>query len=111
MNRVLVSLREAQDAGLAAFSSGNHARAIGLCARMINTRAAVLMPEDAPAEKVEAARQLGVEVIPYDRYSGDRVALGQALAHERGMLFVPPYDHRDVVAGHATAALELLEDE
>jgi threonine dehydratase len=78
---------------------------------MINTRAAVLMPEDAPTEKVEAAEQLGVEVISYDRYTSDRVALGEALARERGMLFVPPYDHRDVVAGHATAALELLEDE
>lgn len=111
MNRVLASLQEAQDSGLAAFSSGNHARAVGLCARTINTRATVLMPEDAPREKIEAAEQLGVEVVPYDRYTGDRVALGEALARERGMLLVPPYDHRDVIAGHATAALELLEDQ
>jgi threonine dehydratase len=111
MNLVLSSVREAHDSGLAAYSSGNHARAVGLCARTINTRATVLMPKDAPREKIEAAEQLGVEVVPYDRYAGDRVALGEALARERGMLLIPPYDHRDVIAGHATAALELLEDQ
>jgi threonine dehydratase len=110
LNLVMSAQRAAVKSGLAAYSSGNHARAVGLCAQATNTHATVLMPEDAPPEKVIAARKLGVEVVAYDRYRDDRVAMGEALARDRGMLLVPPYDHRDVIAGHATAALELLED-
>jgi threonine dehydratase len=96
--------------GIAAFSSGNHAQAVALAARELGTTAVILMPEDAPQSKVDAVRGYGAEVVTYDRYTGDRAALGAALARERGFALIPPYDHPDVIAGQGTVALELLED-
>jgi threonine dehydratase len=68
------------------------------------------MPADAPESKVAAVREYGAEVVSYDRYTGDRDALGRRLADERGLTLIPPYDHPDVIAGQGTAALELLEE-
>jgi threo-3-hydroxy-L-aspartate ammonia-lyase len=96
--------------GVAAFSSGNHAQAVALAARLLETRAVILMPTDAPPEKVAATRGYGAEVVRYDRYSQDRELLGRALAYQRGLALIPPFDHPAVMAGQGTAALELLED-
>ncbi|GAA2466558.1 pyridoxal-phosphate dependent enzyme [Actinocorallia cavernae] len=96
--------------GVAAFSSGNHAQATALAARELGTSAVILMPEDAPRSKMEATAGYGAEIVTYDRYTEDRVALGTALAKERGLTLIPPYDHPDVIAGQGTAALELLEE-
>jgi threonine dehydratase len=93
-----------------AFSSGNHAQAVALAARLLGTTATILMPEDAPASKVDATRGYGAEVVTYDRYSEDREALGSQLAVERGLELVRPYDDPLVMAGQGTAALELIED-
>ena len=101
---------EQRRAGVLAFSSGNHAQAIALSARLLGLPAAILMPQDAPASKVEATRGYGAEVIQYDRYTQDREVLSAALARERGMTLIPPYDHPDVIAGQGTAAKELFED-
>ena len=68
------------------------------------------MPNDAPASKLDATRGYGAEVVTYDRYTQDRDALGEALAAERGLELVRPYDDPLVMAGAGTAALELLED-
>jgi len=100
--------------GVIAFSSGNHAQAIALSARLLGMPAAIVMPMDAPALKIAATRAYlsdlrGAEVILYDRYTEDREAIGQRIAAERGMTLVPPYDHPDVMAGQGTAALELIE--
>ena len=97
-------------AGVIAFSSGNHAQAIALAARLQSVRATIVMPSDAPAPKLAATREYGGEVVTYDRWAEDREALTRRLAAERGLALVPPYDHRDVIAGQGTAALELLED-
>ncbi|MCS0602749.1 threo-3-hydroxy-L-aspartate ammonia-lyase [Streptomyces sp. LP11] len=96
--------------GIAAYSSGNHAQAVALAARELGTRAVILMPEDVPRSKLEATREYGAEVVTYDRYTQDRTALGEALARDRGLALIPPYDHPHVVAGQGTAALELLEE-
>ncbi|CAL9658469.1 L-threo-3-hydroxyaspartate ammonia-lyase [Streptomyces sp. enrichment culture] len=96
--------------GIAAYSSGNHAQAVALAARELGTTAVILMPEDAPRAKREATAGYGAEIVTYDRYTEDRAALGAALAHDRGLALVPPYDHPHVIAGQGTAALELLED-
>jgi threo-3-hydroxy-L-aspartate ammonia-lyase len=93
-----------------AFSSGNHAQAVALAARLLGTRATILMPEDAPQLKVDATRGYGAEVITYDRYGESREELGVALAAERGLELVRPYDDELVMAGQGTAALELIED-
>ena len=97
-------------AGVAAFSSGNHAQAIALAAQILGIPATILMPTDAPAMKVAATRGYGGEVVLYDRYKEDREVLARRLAEERGMTLIPPYDHPHVIAGQGTAALELLED-
>ncbi|MFC7999666.1 threo-3-hydroxy-L-aspartate ammonia-lyase [Streptomyces rochei] len=96
--------------GIAAYSSGNHAQAVALAARELGTTAVVLMPEDAPRAKREATAGYGAEIVAYDRYTQDRTALGEALAEERGLALIPPYDHPHVIAGQGTAALELLEE-
>jgi threo-3-hydroxy-L-aspartate ammonia-lyase len=97
-------------AGVATYSSGNHAQAVALAASMVGREAVVVMPEDAPPQKVEATRGYGAEVVFYDRYTQDREAIGKALALERGLVLVPPYEDPVVMAGQGTAALELLED-
>lgn len=96
--------------GVIAFSSGNHAQAIALASRLLGVPAVIVMPEDAPAVKVEATRGYGAEVVSYDRYSQDREALGRAIAQARGLSLIPPYDHPDVIAGQGTLALELVEE-
>ena len=68
------------------------------------------MPEDAPASKLAATAAYGAEIVTYDRYSGDREAIGRRLSEERGMTLIPPYDHPDVIAGQGTVALELIEE-
>ena len=95
--------------GVVAFSSGNHAQAVALAARLIGMPAMIVMPQDAPAIKIEATRGYGADVVLYDRYTEDREAIGQRLAHERGMTLVPPFDHPHVMAGQGTAALELMQ--
>jgi threonine dehydratase len=97
-------------AGVIAYSSGNHAQAIALAARLLGIAATIIMPHDAPAMKLAATRGYGAEVVLYDRYSEDRDAIGRRLAQERGLTLIPPFDHADVIAGQGTAALELFEE-
>jgi threonine dehydratase len=96
--------------GIAAYSSGNHAQAVALAARELGSTAVIVMPEDTPASKLAAVAGYGAEIITYDRYTGDREAIGAALAAERGLALIPPYEHPHVMAGQGTAALELLEE-
>ncbi|MDH6622259.1 threonine dehydratase [Streptomyces sp. LBL] len=96
--------------GIAAYSSGNHAQAVALAARELGTTAVIVMPEDTPASKRAATAGYGAEIVTYDRYTGDRVAIGEALAADRNLALIPPYEHPHVMAGQGTAALELLEE-
>jgi threo-3-hydroxy-L-aspartate ammonia-lyase len=93
-----------------AFSSGNHAQATALAARLLGAKATILMPTDAPRSKMEATKGYGAEIVTYDRYAEDRDALAAVLAGERGLELVRPYDDELVMAGAGTAALELIED-
>ena len=107
----LASLDAAQRrAGVVAFSSGNHAQAVALAARLLGMPATIVMPRDAPASKVAATQGYGGEVVFYDRYSEDREAIGRRLAEARGLALIPPYDHPHVIAGQGTAAKELIEE-
>jgi threonine dehydratase len=101
---------EQRKSGVCAFSSGNHAQGVALSAQLLGIPAAIVMPLDSPAVKMTATRGYGAEVIPYDRYTQDREAIGRQLAQERGMTLIPPYDHAHVMAGQGTAAIELFED-
>ncbi|MRV71891.1 threo-3-hydroxy-L-aspartate ammonia-lyase [Duganella sp. FT92W] len=97
-------------AGVVAFSSGNHAQAIALSARLLGIPATIVMPEDAPAAKVAATRGYGGKVVLYNRYTEDREAIGRGLAEQQGMTLIPPYDHPDVIAGQGTAVKELIDE-
>jgi threonine dehydratase len=106
---------EQRRAGVVTHSSGNHAQAIALAARLLEIPSVIVMPLDAPAAKLAATRGYqegvaGAAIVPYDRYTEDRDAIAQAIAAERGMTVIPPYDHRDVMAGQGTAAAELIEE-
>jgi len=97
-------------AGVVAFSSGNHAQAIALAARILGMPATIVMPHDAPAAKVAATKGYGGQVVIYDRYKDDREQIGRDLAEKHGLTLIPPYDHPDVMAGQGTAAKELFEE-
>jgi threonine dehydratase len=94
--------------GVLAYSSGNHAQAVAIAARLLGTTATIVMPEDAPAAKLEATRGYGAEIVMYDRFADDREEIGARLAAERGLALVKPYDDPLVMAGQGTVALELL---
>ncbi|MFM1991039.1 MAG: hypothetical protein RJA99_3996 [Pseudomonadota bacterium] len=97
-------------AGVVAFSSGNHAQAMAYAASLLGVPATIVMPSDAPALKVAATKGYGGRVVHYDRYGEDREAIGRRIAAETGATLIPPYDHRDVIAGQGTAARELIDE-
>jgi threonine dehydratase len=101
---------ESRRHGVVAYSSGNHAQAVALAGRLLGIPVTIVMPADAPSVKVDATRGYGAEVVLYDRAREDREAITSALARERGMTIVPPFDHPHIVAGQGTAALELIEE-
>ena len=109
-NAISSLMRTRSPRGVLAASSGNHAQAVALAARLCGTSATILMPRDAPPSKRAATEGYGARVIGYDRYGEDREALLAALAAERGLHVVHPYDDPLVIAGAGTTALELLED-
>ncbi|GJH36455.1 threo-3-hydroxy-L-aspartate ammonia-lyase [Paraburkholderia hospita] len=96
--------------GVVAFSSGNHAQAVALSARLLGMPATIVMPHDAPHMKVEATKGYGGNVVIYDRYKEDREQIGRDLAQKHGLTLIPPYDHPDVMAGQGTAAKELFDE-
>jgi threonine dehydratase len=100
---------EQRRAGVVTYSSGNHAQAIALAAGILGIPATIVMPHDAPESKVAATLGYGASVVRYDRYTEDREQIGRALAVEKGLTLVPPYDHPDVIAGQGTATMELFE--
>jgi threo-3-hydroxy-L-aspartate ammonia-lyase len=95
--------------GVAAVSSGNHAQAVALAARLLQSRATILMPEDAPPNKRAATEGYGAEVISFDRYAVQRDELLDELVDTRGLVAVHPFEDPKVQAGQGTLALELLE--
>jgi len=96
--------------GVVAFSSGNHAQATALAAKMLKIKAVIIMPQDAPQIKVTATKNYGAEVVFYNRYTDDREAIGRKLAEERGLTLVSPYDDPHVMAGQGTVAKELFDE-
>jgi threonine dehydratase len=108
-NAVAALAADALARGVCAVSSGNHAQAVTLAAGLCGTRAVILMPSDAPAVKRAATEGYGAQVVEFDRYRDDREQLVRALAAERGLTLVHPFDDPRVMAGQGTVALELAE--
>lgn len=98
-----------RSAGVITYSSGNHGQAVAFAARHLGCRATVVMPDHAPAIKVEGVKRLGGEVVFGGATSKTRQTLAESIAAERGMVVIPPFDHPDIIAGQATCTLEILE--
>jgi threo-3-hydroxy-L-aspartate ammonia-lyase len=96
--------------GVVAFSSGNHAQAVALAAKLLKMPAVIVMPHDSPAVKLAATRGYGAEVVLYDRLQDNREAIANKMSEERGLTLVPPFDHPQIIAGQGTVALELLTE-
>ncbi len=96
--------------GVIAYSSGNHAQGIAHAASLHGISATVVMPADAPAMKLSNTQALGATVVTYDRVGGEsREAVGEALALEKGLTLIKPYDDTLVIAGQGTCGLEIAE--
>lgn len=100
---------DSREAGVVAFSSGNHAQAVALAATMVGSTSVIVMPTDAPAEKIAATEGYGARVVLYDRYTEDRAEIAGTIASEEGRILIPPYDLPTVMAGQGTVALELAQ--
>jgi threonine dehydratase len=106
----LVQLDQAQRAaGVVAFSSGNHAQGVAAAARRLGVRATIVMPADAPRVKMQNTRDMGAEIVEYDRDRENREQIAARIAMERGATLVPSYDDPDIIAGQGTAGIELAE--
>jgi len=101
---------EQKKAGVVTYSSGNHAQAIAYAGQLLGVPTTIIMPNDAPAAKVAATEGYGGQVVRYDRYTENRLEIGNKLSAEHGLTIIPPYDHPDVIAGQGTATKELIED-
>jgi threonine dehydratase len=95
--------------GVVTYSSGNHGQAVARAAAQAGSSAVVVMPHDAPLQKVAGVEMAGAPIVRYDRYSENRVEIARRLMAEEGRVLIPPYDDRHVMAGQGTVALELLD--
>ena len=99
-----------REAGVVAFSSGNHGAAVSLAARLLGIPAVIVVPADGSAAKLAAIAGYGAELRPYDPATESREEVAREIAAERGMTLVPPFDDYDIMAGQGTVGLELAQD-
>src|SRR3989337_1304110 len=99
----------ARQRGVITYSSGNHGQAVAFAAQRFGVRAVIVMPETAPAVKVDGVKRWGGDVVFAGTTSEDRHRKAEELAAREGLAVVPPFDHADIVAGQATVALEIVE--
>jgi threo-3-hydroxy-L-aspartate ammonia-lyase len=97
--------------GVITYSSGNHGQAVALAAQLLGAPSVIVMPETAPAVKVEGARSYGAEVVFAGRTSFDRKHRAEEIAASRGLTIVPPFDHEWIIAGQGTVGVEILEQD
>jgi len=101
---------EQKAGGVIAYSSGNHGQAIAAVCQMLNIKATVVMPNNAPAIKRAATEGYGATIIEYDPTITVREDIAKQLAVEHGYTTIPPFDHEDIIAGQGTAALEFFDE-
>ncbi len=96
--------------GVITYSSGNHAQAMALAAQLVGGRAVVVMPTNASKVKSDGARRLGAEVVFEGTTSPERKARAETIAHEEGLVVVPPFEHPRIIEGQGTVGLEIFRD-
>jgi threo-3-hydroxy-L-aspartate ammonia-lyase len=109
-NRLAQLTADERRRGVVAFSSGNHAAGVALAAKLLDVQATIVMPEDAPATKLETTKELGADIVTYQRLSGDREAIAAEIVTRTHATLVPPFDDYRIMAGQGTTALELCQD-
>ena len=107
LNRLLQLSSDERDAGIVAFSSGNHAQSVALAAKWLGINATIVMPRDAPRIKQHRAAAWGAQLVLYDREREDREQIAVRIAEQHGAALIPPFDHPDVIAGQGTVGAEL----
>jgi threonine dehydratase len=100
----------ARQRGVIAPSSGNHAQAVALAAKLFGIRATVVMPTTVTPAKRAGAERLGARVVLAGTTTADRMARAEEIVREEGMTLVPPYDHPMIIAGQGTVGLEIADD-
>ncbi|MEM7083113.1 MAG: pyridoxal-phosphate dependent enzyme [Pseudomonadota bacterium] len=100
---------EERQRGVLTYSSGNHAQAMALAARLLKVPVTVVMPINAPPAKLAATRAYGADVVTFDPVASTREEVAASLPQASDATLIPPFDHYDVIAGQGTAALELHE--
>ncbi len=96
--------------GVITYSSGNHAQGVAYAARALQSKAVIVMPDNAPQIKIEATRALGAEIVFVGPASSERKLKAEQLAQAHGYTIIPPYDHPHIIAGQATCGLEIALD-
>jgi threonine dehydratase len=109
LNKISTLTPEQRQRGVVAYSSGNHAQGVAAAAKAAGIHAKIVIPEDAPALKIQNTRDYGAEVILYNRYTESREAIGAEIAQREGRILIPPYDDYDIMAGQGTLGLEIAE--
>lgn len=108
-HRLTALSKAEQNAGVVAFSSGNHAQGVAWAAQKLKIAATIVMPSDAPALKIAGTRTLGAEVILYDRATQSREAIAAELAKARGAVLVPSFDDPWIIEGQGSCGAEAAE--
>ncbi|WP_085906855.1 threonine ammonia-lyase [Kiloniella majae] len=98
-----------KEQGLLTFSSGNHAQGVAYASKLLNAKATIIMPSDAPEIKIENTRSYEAKVVLYDRFKKDREAIGADIVNSTDALLIPPYDHPLIIAGQGTCGAEIIE--
>ncbi len=107
----IASLSDAErKKGVISYSSGNHAQGVAYAARALNTKAVIVMPDNAPQIKREATAKLGAEIVLVGPGSDERKSKAEELAAQYGYVIVPPYNDEKIIAGQGTIGLEILEE-
>jgi threonine dehydratase len=109
-NKVASLSDEERRRGVISYSSGNHAQGVAYAARALGVKAIIVMPVNAPQNKLEATAALGAEIVTVGPGSEERRLRAEQLAAEHGYVIVPPYNDEKIIAGQGTVGLEILED-
>jgi threonine dehydratase len=108
-NRLSQLTADERSAGVVAASAGNHAQGVALAAQMLGIRSTIFMPRAASMPKVTATRDYGADVRFHGSTLDEAIEEARAFSAETGAIFIPPFDHPDIVAGQGTLGLEILE--
>ena len=101
---------EEKTRGVITYSSGNHAQAVALVGQMLNIQTTIVMPQNAPATKRAATEEYGATIVEYDPETATREDIAKRLEAVNGYTMIPPFDHKEVIAGQGTAAMEMFDE-